>query len=83
MKIIIEYKEDSFEYRGTIDITFLNENGEIVDGFHVHDGEPEDNNLGRNFNDCYKLPGLFKKIHEAGKNGEKLTITESDIKEEE
>lgn len=38
------------------------------------DGEPEDNNLNRNFNDCYSIENLIKKAYEAGKNGEVLEI---------
>lgn len=49
---------------------------EIVDGDTVSfsDGEPEDSNLSRNFNDVYKIPALIKQAYEAGKNGEVLEI---------
>ena len=40
--------------------------------FHVHDGEPEDNKLSRNFRDCYDLPSLFAMVYEAGKKGEEI-----------
>ena len=45
------------------------------------DGEPEDNNLGRNFNDCYIIPDILKKVHEAGLRGEPLEFSESRIEE--
>jgi hypothetical protein len=54
-----------------------------VDGekkFEVSDGEPEDSNLCRDFNDCYLIPGLMQMAYEAGKRGESLEIerTEED-----
>lgn len=48
-----------------------------IDGkqnFCVCDGEPEDNNLYRNFNDCFKIISLLKKAYKAGKNNEELNI---------
>lgn len=48
-----------------------------IDGkrvFNVWDGEPEDSNLGRDFNDVYRLPEVFRMIHEAGLRGESLDI---------
>lgn len=48
-----------------------------VDGkevFRVYDGEPEDANLDRDFNDCFQIPNLMKQAYEAGKNGEKLKV---------
>ena len=36
------------------------------------EGEPEDNNLGRNFNDVYSIEELLEMAHTAGKNGEAL-----------
>jgi hypothetical protein len=42
--------------------------------FSVYDGEPEDNNLGRNFEDCFSVPELMKKAYEAGKNGQKFEL---------
>lgn len=37
-----------------------------------HDGEPEDNNLMRNFSDVYKIVELMKDVYEAGRKGEIL-----------
>ncbi len=50
--------------------------------FAVHDGEPEDNTLGRNFNDCYSIPKLLQQAYEAGKNGEQLTLESFDLNPE-
>ena len=49
--------------------------------FAVHDGEPEDNNLSRNFSDCWNIHKLIKKAFEAGKNNEELEIEEIQIDE--
>ena len=35
-----------------------------------YDGDPEDNNLARNFNDCYCVTELIRAAYRAGKNGE-------------
>lgn len=53
----------------------------IVDGkevFSVHDGEPEDSTLGRNFSACFNIPELLQKVYDAGKSGEQLEIIRSD-----
>ena len=38
------------------------------------DGEPEDANLMRDFNDVLSIPDLMKKAYEAGKNREDLEM---------
>jgi hypothetical protein len=43
------------------------------------DGEPEDANLNRDFNDCYKIIKLMKEAYEAGKNGEDFKIETIEI----
>lgn len=55
----------------------------LVDGnvvFDVYDGEHEDNNLARNFNDCYDAHHLLRMGWRAGKAGEEfeMTISEDD-----
>ena len=49
--------------------------------FSVFDGEPEDNNLSRNFSDCWGISKLLKRVFEAGKNNEQLEIEEIKIDE--
>ena len=49
--------------------------------FAVYDGEHEDNTLGRNFNDCYKVVNLLKMAHEAGKADEPLEIEQIEVDE--
>ena len=51
----------------------------VVDGesvFSVGDGEPEDNSLSRNFNDCYNIVALMRRAFEAGKRGEEFIFEE-------
>ena len=52
--------------------------GKLV--FQVHDGEPEDNDLSRNFSDVYEIGELLKLAYQAGKQGKsfELEIVESD-----
>ena len=44
-------------------------------------GEPEDNRLGRDLNFVYSIVDLMKEAFDAGKNGEKLEITNEKVKE--
>ena len=69
MKVIFRTSQDDFDYGQTLSIEI---DGKEV--FSVYDGEPEDNNLSRNFNDCFIIDDLLRKAYEAGKNGEPLEI---------
>ena len=54
----IKFNTTEYDYRRFVTI--------YIDGkevFSVCDGEPEDNTLGRNFNDVFKLPEIFKQIN--------------------
>lgn len=66
---------EEYDYRDNIEIT--------VDGaikFGVHDGEPEDNNMGRNFSDCYAISALMQNMYELGKAG--VQVEFEDVEEE-
>lgn len=63
-------------YQDRIEIRF---DGKCL--FSVHDGEPEDNNLSRNFNSCYGILDLLKKAYEVGKRGENLEIISTEVDE--
>ncbi|WP_186648930.1 hypothetical protein [Fluviispira vulneris] len=55
-----------------------------VDGetmFYVRDGEAEDNNLYRNFNDCFSVTELMELAYDAGKNGEEFVLIKEEIEE--
>lgn len=65
---------DKFDYRDALLVT--------VDGskmLDVHDGEDEDNSLGRNFSDCYNVVNMMKLAHRAGVKGETLQIIEANF----
>ena len=55
------------DYQDSMSISI---DGEKV--FAAHDGEPEDNTLSRNFNDCYKIIDIIRKAYDAGKAGESI-----------
>ena len=55
-----------------------------IDGktvFSVHDGEPEDNSLCRNFRDCKMITSLMKLAYEAGKRGNDFSVEITSIEE--
>lgn len=73
MKIkVISLTEEVLEKREYQDVVAIEVDGERK--FRVCDGEPEDNNLSRNFSDVTYIPNLMKMAYEAGKKGEKLEI---------
>jgi len=80
MKVIVKHRSpeevDKHDYRNAMQI---NINGERV--FRVADGEPEDSNLSRDFNDCYGIPNLLKKAYEAGINKEEFELIDIDSDE--
>ena len=47
--------------------------------FSAIDGEPEDNSLGRNFNDCHSITDLIEQAYIAGVDGDEMTIEHKDI----
>ncbi len=67
MKVVETTATALDDYRQRVDITI---DGKLA--FSVHDGEPEDNNMGRNFSDCDNVTNLMKQAHSAGLEGEAL-----------
>ena len=49
--------------------------------FSVYDGEPEDANLSRDFNDCWSIPKLMKMAYDAGKLDDDFEITHVEVDE--
>jgi len=73
MEIIVKsLTEKGFEDRDYRQVLLIEIDGKK--SFIVADGEPEDSNLSRDFNDCCRIPNLMKKAYEAGKNSEKFDI---------
>jgi hypothetical protein len=65
MKIeVMSLSDKGLEYRDYKNILTILIDG--VEWFSVMDGEPEDSNLSRDFNDCWNIPDLMKKAYEAG-----------------
>ncbi len=55
-----------------------------VDGktrIKVYDGEPEDNNLSRNFSGCYGIGELLEEVYRAGYNKETFSLTKKEVSE--
>ncbi len=77
--IVITLTEKESERRDYCEAMVIEIDGERV--FKVHDGEPEDNNICRNFNDVYNVPEMLKKAYTAGKNGEDLEIINKESEE--
>lgn len=68
---------ESYDYRDELVIE--------IDGhrrFTVRDGEPEDSNLGRGFNDCYNIIGLMEEAYKLGKEGHEVVFESGDLPEE-
>jgi hypothetical protein len=73
MKITIEtYSEKACEENDYCGKFVLKIDGKKFMSFY--DGEPEDSNLGRNFNDVFSIPELIQRVYDAGKSGEVLEI---------
>jgi len=64
----VEELEDN-DYQDVLEIYI---NGLRV--FSVHDGEPEDNTLSRNFSDCFSIVEMMKVAFDAGARGESWEV---------
>jgi len=76
-KSLTEKGLEERDYADAMEIVIENDKGKSM-RFSVADGDPEDNNLGRNFADCYSIEDMLKFAFEAGfeaaRNGGKLEI---------
>lgn len=64
---------EEYDYNDKLQIKI---DGNLV--FEVRDGEPEDNNLSRNFNDCWNIEDLMLMAYEAGKRRENFEVIDID-----
>lgn len=76
---IINLTEESYKRNDYCGLFAIEINGKKV--FQVYDGEPEDNNLCRNFNDIYKLSKILNMVYEAGKQGDNLEMETKEVDE--
>lgn len=71
MKVVIFTRAEEFldahDYQSFVRVEV---DGNVV--FSVNDGEPEDNNLGRNFSDCFNTDDLMVLAYTAGCQGGNL-----------
>lgn len=58
-----------------VDYTNENDNGE-TQLLRFYDGEPEDNNLARNFSDCHRIVGMMELAYKAGRDNKPFTVIE-------
>lgn len=80
MKVtVIKLTEEAVEKRDYRDGFVIEIDGKGVASFF--DGEPEDANLSRDFKDCWGIPDLLKRAHEAGKNGETFELEAKEVAE--
>ena len=73
---LTEEGQERQDYRNMLKIEI---DGERV--FSVYDGEPEDANLNRDFNDCWNIPTLMRLAHKAGIAGESITFADIEVDE--
>lgn len=80
MKVeLISLTKEAVESRDYREIIVLKVDGVRV--FGAADGEPEDATLGRDFSDCWAIPRLMQKAHQAGVNGEPFELVENEVNE--
>lgn len=71
--------EAALEDHDYYDEVLVNINDEKV--FSVHDGEPEDNNLSRNFSSCYGILDLMENCYKLGLENKTVEFNTGDIEE--
>ena len=81
MKVkVISWTDEERKNRDYRDIYIIEIDGKNV--FEVGDGEPEDSNLSRDFNDVFGIPKMLEEAFNAGKrSGEKLEIEYEEVDE--
>ena len=76
---VISLTEEGWEKRDYQGILEIKIDGKRV--FCVHDGEPEDNYLNRNFNDCLNIPKLMTMAYSEGLLNKPLNIKFTQVDE--
>ena len=79
MRVIVTEEEDEYGEFASLSIEIDDKTKFSV----YHSDSPEDNNLFRNFSDCYDIPSLLRKAWQAGKNGEEFEIEYLEVGEDE
>lgn len=75
VKVIVKIREgdDSNDWRQVYKVEAVDDQGSRV-ALSFHDGEPEDANIARDFNDVLSIPDIIKLAHQAGVHGEVLNV---------
>ena len=80
MELVIKSRDedrlDEYDYKDGVE---YHADGEIILSFY--DGEPEDNNLSRNFRYAFNISSLAILAWKAGLKGEALNITHEDLED--
>lgn len=71
---------DDNDWRGSYDVELKTNHNNMRIKFV--DGEVEDANLSRDFNDVYDIPQMLIEAYEAGRRGESLDVVERELEEE-
>lgn len=83
MKIVTRKRSDddldSYDWRDAFEIQLTTDNSTVLMSFY--DGEPEDANMSRDFNDVFSIKDALVAAYEAGKRGEPLETEIEDLKE--
>lgn len=69
------YNED--DYRGYVHIT-MEAGGKVLHDLSFFDGEPEDSNISRNFNDCLSITSALATVAKLVKRGYSVEFCEGD-----
>lgn len=80
MKVEVLSLTDEEAWEDCGDVLQININGKQA--FCVWDGEPEDANLSRDFNDCWQIADLMRTAYEAGVNGESFDLERKKVTRE-
>jgi hypothetical protein len=75
-----EEKLEDYDYRGAVEYEITDDEGKKLT-LSFFDGEPEDSNLSRDFNDVYSIGDLINLAFWAGERGETLLVEETESDE--
>ena len=74
--MILRIHTMEYDYRNFLRIELLFDEGGLIKKLEFIDGEPEDNNLNRNFNDCYAIEDLVRIIADGEKEDVSIEYVE-------
>lgn len=81
MEIIERTSFEEDDCRSALSIRVETDRG--IKSVSFRDGEPEDSNMSRGFEDVYNISGILKLAYDAGRDGEKFKVRTEDVEWEE